>query len=549
MNKNRSTSYIILFVIICLFGILGLNSLNPSKPNYDDSSKINVNNLMTHISQIAKEPHSIYDVEAKGKVRDYLTSELNKLGASPKIYEYNDVYVKRSDSYEDLQNIYAEIKGKSDSYIMLVTHYDSSRAKAERYAEKDGSHGAADAGYGLSTILETLRVIKENNIELENGIKILFTDGEEAGLLGAREAVNEAEIFNGVNYLINLEARGTTGPAVMFETSPNNSAIVDLYSSTDKSFSYSITPEIYRLLPNGTDFTVFLENNIPGINISVLDGMENYHTPNDNPNNLSYESMQHYGDQVLPIVTEFVSNSKYSDSSALISKSDSIFFSLGSLFIKYSKTTNYILLSLILICIIYLYMNLKSKNLIKVFKYTFINLVYTVISMGIAYFLTRVLAIINGRQFKITYLPLIKYESAILILFILITFIGYIFTIKKFTNNLKEKNEYLIGSLVLLLLLSIILTLSLPGASYITVFPGVLISITSVITTALEDKYNISYIIFIPIALITLLFVPTIYLFNAALTLGGLCANILFVMIGFISIISSSIFIKGINKY
>ncbi|WP_207729410.1 M20/M25/M40 family metallo-hydrolase [Clostridium gallinarum] len=549
MNKNKSTSYIILFFIICLFGILGLNSLNPSKPNYDDLSKINVNNLMTHISQIAKEPHSIYDVEAKGKVRDYLTSELNKLGASPKIYEYNDVYVKRSDSYEDLQNIYAEIKGKSDSYIMLVTHYDSSRAKAERYAEKDGSHGAADAGYGLSTILETLRVIKENNIELENGIKILFTDGEEAGLLGAKEAVNEAEIFNGVNYLINLEARGTSGPAVMFETSPNNSAIVDLYSSTDKAFSYSITPEIYRLLPNGTDFTVFLENKIPGINISVLDGMENYHTPNDNPNNLSYESMQHYGDQVLPIVTEFVSNSKYSDSSALISNDDSIFFSLGNLFIKYSKATNYILISLILICIIYLYMNLKSKNLIKVFKYTFINLVYTVISMGIAYFLTRVLAIINGRQFKITYLPLIKYESTILILFILITFIGYIFTIKKFTHNLKEKNEYLIGSLVLLLLLSIILTLSLPGASYITVFPGVLISITSVITKALKDKYNLSCIMLIPIALITLLFVPTVYLFNAALTLGGLCANILFVMIGFISIISSSIFIKGINTY
>ncbi|MBD7914429.1 hypothetical protein H9660_04660 [Clostridium sp. Sa3CUN1] len=185
----------------------------------------------------------------------------------------------------------------------------------------------------------------------------------------------------------------------------------------------------------------------------------------------------------------------------------------------------------------------------KVFKYTFINLVYTVISMGIAYFLTRVLAIINGRQFKITYLPLIKYESTILILFILITFIGYIFTIKKFTHNLKEKNEYLIGSLVLLLLLSIILTLSLPGASYITVFPGVLISITSVITKALKDKYNLSCIMLIPIALITLLFVPTVYLFNAALTLGGLCANILFVMIGFISIISSSIFIKGINTY
>ena len=47
---------------------------------------------------------------------------------------------------------------------MLVTHYDSSHAKKERYAEKDGSYGAADAGYGLSTILDTIRAIKENNV-------------------------------------------------------------------------------------------------------------------------------------------------------------------------------------------------------------------------------------------------------------------------------------------------------------------------------------------------------------------------------------------------
>ena len=544
MKKNKITNLLTLFLVIIIFGILGFNSLNPSTPNYDDFSKVNVNNQMNHIYEIAQEPHSIFDVEAKGKVREYLTSELEKLGASTKIYEYKDVYVERTDSYADLQNIYAEVPGKSNSYIMLVTHYDSSRAK--RYAEKDGSLGAADAGYGLSTILETLRVIKESNIELENGIKILFTDGEEYGLLGAKQAVNEEEIFNGVNYLINIEARGTSGPAVMFETSPNNSAVVDLYTSTTKEFSYSITPEIYRLLPNGTDFTVFLENNITGINISVLDGIENYHTPNDNPENLSYESLQHYGDQVLPIVQEFVSNSKYSDSSAFTSNNDSIFFSLGNIFIKYSQTINYLLIFIILVSIIFIYKKLESKNILKTLKYSLINLIYTIFSMGLAYILTRIVANINGREFKLTYLPLMKHASIILIVFILLTLVGYIFTIKKLSYNFNEKNEYLLGSLILLFILSIILTLVLPGASYITVFPGVLISITSVIKFALQNKYNISYIMLIPIALVTLLFVPTVYLFNAALTFGGLSANMLFVMIAFISILSSSTSIKEI---
>ena len=176
---------------------------------------------------------------------------------STKTYKYDNVNLKNHEAYGenatekvDLENIYGELKGKSDSYILLATHYDSSHAKTERYAEIDGSLGAADAGYALATILETLRVIKEQNIELENGIKILFTDGEEYGLLGAKEAVKESEILDGVNYVINIEARGTECPAVMFETSPNNDAVLDLYKSSTSPFSYSITPEIYRLLPN-----------------------------------------------------------------------------------------------------------------------------------------------------------------------------------------------------------------------------------------------------------------------------------------------------------
>ena len=50
------------------------------------------------------------------------------------------------------------------------------------------------------------------------------------------------------------------------------------------------------------------------------------------------------------------------------------------------------------------------------------------------------------------------------------------------------------------------------------------------------------------IVFILILFVPTIYLFNAALTFGGLTANMLFIMIGFITIISSAICIKGITN-
>lgn len=547
MRLNKKISFIILTLIIIISAVIGFKSLYPSTPNYNDQSKVNVTNQMNHIYEIAKEPHSIYDVEAKGRVRDYLVSELEKLGLEPMLYEYEDVYVERSDSYEDLQNIYAEIKGKSDSYIMLVTHYDSSKAKRERYAEEDGSLGAADAGYALSTILETLRVITNSDQPLQNGIKVLFTDGEEYGLLGAKQAVQETKIFKNVNYLINIEARGTKGPAVMFETSPNNSSIVDLYQASEHPFSYSITPEIYRLLPNGTDFTVFLENDLPGINIAVLDGLENYHTPNDNPDNLSDESLQHYGDQVLPIVKEFVYNEKYSNKEALQSQDDAIFFTFGSGFVKYSKTMNYIFISITLLSIVLLFKKLQIRNVRKVLTYTLINTGYTVTMMGLAYILTRIIALLNGRPFKLTYLPLMKFEDIIFVTVIVLTFIGYVLSVRKFTSQFKEKNEFVLGSLIFLFILGLIVTFALPGGSYLMVIPALLIAITLLVKEFVKFDYT-SYVMLIPIAFVVILFIPTIYLFNAALTIGGLAANMLFMMIAFISIVSSAVCIQGITK-
>lgn len=546
--KKKHISLISLLLVLLSSIFIGYNSLYPSSPNYDDNTKVKVNNQINHIKEIAKEPHSIFDNKGHEKVKNYILDELKKLGVESKTYKYNDVYVKRTNTKENLENIYAEIKGKNDSYIMLVTHYDSSHAKKERYAEKDGSYGAADAGYGLSTILDTIRAIKENNVPLKNGIKILITDGEEYGLLGAKEAVKEKEIFENVNYLINLEARGTDGPAIMFETSPNNSKVLDLYSKSDKPFSYSITPEIYRLLPNSTDFTVFLDNNITGINISVLDGMEHYHTPDDNVENINEKSLQHYGDQVLPIVTEFVTNEKFATKESLASDNDSIFFILGNVFVKYSKSINYFLLLLILASIIFLFRKFEIKNIGRVFKYTLLNTLFTAFVMIVSFIITKIAASINGRNFKMTYLPLIKHEDIIILTVICLSLIGYILLISKFSKKFKEQSEFILGSLILLFILSVVITIVLPGASYLFVFPAVLISIFTTINTLVKNN-NISYILLLPIALITILYVPTVYLFNCALTLGALSVNMFFVMIAIISIVSCIVQIKGILEY
>lgn len=546
-SRKNKISILLIVAVFFVCSILGFSSFYPSKPNYgEDKERLNVKNQVEHIKEIAKEPHTIFDKEAHERVKNYLLSELKSLGLSPKTFSYKDVYVERTGTKEDIENIYAKIDGKNDSYIMLVTHYDSSRAKTERYAEIDGSLGAADAGYGVSTVLETIKTIKENNIELVNGIKILITDGEEYGLLGAKKAVHEEEIFKDVNYLINMEARGTHGPAIMFETSENNSNVIDLYKESYSPFSYSITPEVYRMLPNGTDFSVFLDAGLNGLNISVLDGIENYHTPNDNIANINESSIQHYGDQVYPIVKEFVSNEKYSSPDSLKSEDNSIFFTIGNLFIEYSKITNYILIALTIALLIFLAFSYEVRSILSIFKYTLVNALYILFTMLGGFLVSKLFAMINGREFSFTYLPLIKFEGLIIVSTIVLAFLGYIYVIYKTTNNFEYKREYTIGSLVLLLILTIVLTILLPGGSYLFLFPALIISATLTLIRIVQN--DISYISLIPLGLITLLYVPTVYLFNAALTLGALGAYILFAMVGIISIFICSLEIIDINR-
>ena len=56
--------------------------------------------------------------------------------------------------------------------------------------------------------------------------------------------------------MLNFESRGSTGPAIMFETSRNNAGVVGVYgASVPYPVATSFAVEVYRILPNDTDFT------------------------------------------------------------------------------------------------------------------------------------------------------------------------------------------------------------------------------------------------------------------------------------------------------
>ena len=91
--------------------------------------------------------------------------------------------------------------------MLLAAHYDSVPA----------GPGAGDDGVGVASVLEIARVLRQLPA-LRHPIILLIDEGEEAGLLGARLFVAEHPAARTVRAVVNLDARGDSGPSLMFET-------------------------------------------------------------------------------------------------------------------------------------------------------------------------------------------------------------------------------------------------------------------------------------------------------------------------------------------
>ncbi len=172
--------------------------------------------------------------------------------------------------------------------LMLVSHHDSTPY----------GPGAADAASGVSALLETARLMLQTPGR-HHDVLFLITDGEEFGLLGADRFLQEHPLAKEIDLCINLEARGTSGPSLMFQLSRDSSDLVGLMSKNlQRPHTGSLFDAVYRQLPNDTDFTLFARAGIRGFNFAFIGDAVHYHTTDDSPDNLDQRSLQHHCDNV-----------------------------------------------------------------------------------------------------------------------------------------------------------------------------------------------------------------------------------------------------------
>jgi Peptidase family M28 len=228
---------------------------------------------------------------ANGVVRGRVIAELIKLGYQPEVqtgFSCDDF-----GTCATVKNILARLDGvESGASVLLAAHYDSVPA----------GPGASDDGAGVAAVIEIARALKSAPVP-RHSVIILIDDGEEAGLLGARVFVAQSPWAKDVRAAVNLEARGTSGPSMMFETGSANYWAVKLYSQhAARPATSSIFYQVYKHLPNDTDFTVFKASGYQGVNFAFIGDVNHYHTPLDNFENADPRSLQHHGENALPMM-------------------------------------------------------------------------------------------------------------------------------------------------------------------------------------------------------------------------------------------------------
>ncbi|WP_421739287.1 M20/M25/M40 family metallo-hydrolase [Caulobacter sp.] len=326
---------------ICLAAGLGLGAATQLTPRPLDASApaqaFSAGRAMSDVRAIAQRPHPTGSADIV-RVRDHLLTRIGALGL--------EVLVRPGEGFRPysgdgrslgvaaVQNVVGVLKGRDPNLpaVLVMSHYDSVH----------NSPGAADDTLGAAAALEIARALKAGPQPARDVI-FLFTDGEEAGLLGADAFFARDPLQAHVGVVLNMEARGDAGRAAMFQTGPENGDLLALMARTShRPSANSLASTVYEKMPNDTDFTHAVTRRLPGLNFALIDDQLAYHTPLSTPERLDQGSLQHMGDQVLPLVRALA------DSPSLPANTPNAIYSdvLGLVLISYSTTIGWVLLGL-----------------------------------------------------------------------------------------------------------------------------------------------------------------------------------------------------------
>lgn len=517
LPKSRFALGVAAILFMALVAGLAIYLLKPTAATRVDAPapEFSSGRALTHIKEISKRPRALGTAE-HAAVRDYILNELTTAGLTPEVQRTTATNYLGNGNVRagTVENITARLNGSSNSKaILLVSHYDSVST----------SFGASDNGSGVGVLLETLRALKAGPA-LKNDVIFLFTDGEEVALLGAHAFVAEHAWSKDVGLVLNFEARGAGGPSILFETSDQNGRLIEEFSkAAPHPVANSLAYEIYRLLPNNTDLTVFKNASFPGLNFAYIDGATHYHTQLDTAEEIDENSLQHHGNYALALTKHFGNVDLLN-----VKAPNAVYFDvLGLFLVRYSGAVVPLLTLLItVIFFVLVVLGWRKGRLTLVgtalaLAVQVVTLIVVPAALAIGWFLMqRILNALGGSAQAAAYQSKL-YFIGFALLAIAISYISYAALVPKIRIE-----NFMASSLACWILLLILNSLLLPGVSYLLTWPVLfcLPAFAYLLLTG-EQKQRPLLVIFLFLLAVTpalVMSAPAIYLMAIGLNLNAI---------------------------
>ena len=166
------------------------------------------------------------------------------------------IRVEQTESAGTSQNVIAEIPGRTDEWIVLSAHYDSTPLSRGAYDNMSGC-------IGLLGIMEALR----GKAPLRYGLRFVFCGSEEVGLLGSKAytAAHEAELEK-IALDINLDMIGTYMGRFIACVSAENKLLHYLeYLCAQRGWGLHARQDVYS-----SDSTPFADKGVPALSFARI---------------------------------------------------------------------------------------------------------------------------------------------------------------------------------------------------------------------------------------------------------------------------------------
>lgn len=296
---EKSISF--LCAVFALLFVVGLGyasvaALRPphALPKEAPLDQFSAHRAIAHAFACSMEPHPAGS-RNNDHVAQYIFNTLKKMGVET---EFMAKPAVNGHTIQWRQAVIGRIPGTANTgAIAFSAHYDS----------VPYGPGATDDMSGCIAMLEAARAFM-NQPRMRNDLLFIFADAEEIGGYGAQGFCSHP-LADNIGIINELDVRGVRGPALVYETSSGNGALISELREAAREGVLPVTNSlmfaIYEASPFGSDFTHFRTAGMKGYNLAYIDKFSWYHTANDSPAHINPDSIQHFGAHIMGISKHF----------------------------------------------------------------------------------------------------------------------------------------------------------------------------------------------------------------------------------------------------